>query len=66
MNSSAEKNHRLLIVDDNRSIHDDFRKILRPEEMSFRQFENAKASLFGEETVAFDAIRSRRSAAIGQ
>ena len=27
---STDKNRRVLIIDDNRSIHDDFRKILCP------------------------------------
>jgi two-component system NtrC family sensor kinase len=49
MNPLPEKNHRLLIVDDNRAIHDDFRKIFSPEETSFTQFESASAALFGEE-----------------
>ena len=30
-NLPAEKNRRILIIDDNRAIHDDFRKILSPD-----------------------------------
>ena len=30
-NNPAEKNRRVLVVDDNRAIHDDFRKILTPD-----------------------------------
>ena len=28
MNINPLKNHRILVIDDNRAIHDDFRKIL--------------------------------------
>jgi two-component system NtrC family sensor kinase len=47
-NSTPERNARLLIVDDNRAIHDDFRKILTPQETSFDGFDQAEAALFGE------------------
>ncbi|HPF41226.1 MAG TPA: response regulator [Phycisphaerae bacterium] len=40
------KNRRILIVDDNRQIHDDFRKILRPSE-SPSQLDADEAELFG-------------------
>ncbi len=43
-----EGNTRLLIIDDNRAIHDDFRKILNPHRTSSSQYEEATAALFGE------------------
>ncbi len=49
MNShGTEKNSRLLIVDDNRAIHDDFRKVLGERHPLSNQFEQAEAALFGE------------------
>jgi PAS domain S-box-containing protein len=48
MNDSAATNHsRLLIIDDNRSIHDDFRKILMRKEASSR-LDQVSAEIFGE------------------
>ena len=54
--SSAERNRRILIVDDNRSIHSDFRKILADE----RTTDKARAmeeALFGETSDTTTAIR---------
>ena len=43
------RNSRLLIVDDNRAIHEDFRKILnRPKTAANSEFEAANAALFGD------------------
>jgi PAS domain S-box-containing protein len=48
--TSLERNSRLLIVDDNRAIHEDFRKILaRRETPALGEFEAANAVLFGDE-----------------
>ena len=45
----TERNSRLLIVDDNRAIHEDFRKILsRIETPASSEFEAANTILFGE------------------
>jgi two-component system NtrC family sensor kinase len=41
-------NSRLLIIDDNRAIHDDFRKILCEDDSLSRKFEETAAALFGE------------------
>ena len=41
--------HRLLIIDDNRAIHDDFRKILCPASASVADLSAAEAALFGDE-----------------
>src|SRR5438477_366538 len=44
-------NHRILIIDDNPSIHEDFRKILGPADVSLsKERDVAEASLFGDET----------------
>jgi two-component system NtrC family sensor kinase len=45
---TVKRNSRLLIVDDNRSIHADFQKILAPKDSALRGFEDAEAALFGE------------------
>lgn len=44
------KNRRILIIDDNRSIHDDFRKILSPSESASAALEDTEEALFGSET----------------
>jgi CheY-like chemotaxis protein len=44
--SGASEKLRLLIVDDNRAIHEDFRKILAPD-MELKQLEAIEADLFG-------------------
>jgi two-component system, NtrC family, sensor kinase len=49
MKTSGDKNTpRLLIIDDNRAIHDDFRKILCPKPLSSGNLDEAEAALFGE------------------
>ena len=49
MDSAAEapENNRVLVIDDNRAIHDDFRKILTNPGTSRTQLDAAAASLFG-------------------
>jgi len=44
---NPHKNRRVLIVDDNPAIHDDFRKILRPGEDSGAALDAAETALFG-------------------
>lgn len=47
MNGPREAHtHRILVVDDNRTIHEDFRKLLVPDE-SRRELENVERELFG-------------------
>ena len=46
-NASADKNQRVLIIDDNRSIHDDFRKILSPALTGSSALSVAEEALFG-------------------
>ncbi|HYE60744.1 MAG TPA: EAL domain-containing protein [Phycisphaerales bacterium] len=41
--------HRILIIDDNQAIHDDFRKILTPK-LASSSLASARAALFGEPT----------------
>ena len=45
--TGSHQNRRVLVIDDNRSIHDDFRKILQPDETL--SLDEARASLFGGE-----------------
>ena len=47
---SADKHRRVLIVDDNRAIHDDFRKILCPATAMVAASDAAEAALFGPST----------------
>jgi two-component system sensor histidine kinase/response regulator len=53
-NLPAEKNRRILIIDDNRAIHDDFRKILSPGTVAAAAFDVTDAELFGKPT---DVVR---------
>ncbi len=46
-NLPADKNRRVLIIDDNRSIHDDFRKILSPADAGLRKVDATEEALFG-------------------
>jgi two-component system, NtrC family, sensor kinase len=43
-----KRNARLLIIDDNHAIHDDFRKILGEDDTTSKQFNETAALLFGE------------------
>lgn len=45
---SAEKNRRILVIDDNRAIHDDFRKILAPQTVA-ASLSKMEMDLFGDE-----------------
>jgi two-component system, sensor histidine kinase and response regulator len=49
----ADSNRRVLVIDDNRAIHDDFRKILSPPSSTASALDAAEAALFGH---ANDAI----------
>src|SRR2546421_2108125 len=46
-NDNGHSRDRILIVDDNQSIHNDFKKILAPDTHS-KNFDELEASLFGE------------------
>ena len=49
MNINPNKNHRILVIDDNRAIHEDFKKILCPNESATGDMAEAEASLFGDD-----------------
>jgi len=50
MSTSQNQNHRILIIDDNKLIHEDFRKILAPNRhVEVDQMAIAEADLFGDE-----------------
>src|ERR1700744_3558049 len=49
MNFDPNQNHRILVIDDNPAIHEDFRKILCKPKAS-GELADAEAALFGEET----------------
>jgi signal transduction histidine kinase len=46
--SLSQKNHRILVIDDNDAIHTDFRKILLPADALSAELAAAGAALFGE------------------
>jgi PAS domain S-box-containing protein len=49
---SHDKNRRILIIDDNRAIHDDFRKILSPAAASAAALDATEMAVFGRPTGA--------------
>jgi len=46
-NTVSPNNRRILIIDDNKSIHEDIRKILAPADSALDDLADAEASLFG-------------------
>jgi len=44
---NSDKNRRVLVIDDNKSIHEDFRKILSPDEVTRAALNVAEVELFG-------------------
>lgn len=48
MPAASEKNRRILVIDDNHAIHDDFGKILRPKDAAHQGLVALEAELFGE------------------
>jgi CheY-like chemotaxis protein len=44
---NPDKNRRVLVIDDNKSIHDDFRKILSPDEPTRAALDVTETELFG-------------------
>ncbi len=57
--STTGASRRILVIDDNRSIHDDFRKILAPADIAGDALDEVEAALFGTtrqvQTFAIDA-----------
>ena len=47
MNANQPENRRILIVDDKRTIHDDFRKVLLAEDNGRAELERASSALYG-------------------
>jgi two-component system sensor histidine kinase/response regulator len=47
------KNHRILVIDDNRAIHQDFRKVLATSSRQPRALVDAEAALFGDTVAPF-------------
>jgi len=45
--TKCQKNRRLLVIDDNRAIQDDFRKVLGASDVSDTALRNAEDSIFG-------------------
>jgi signal transduction histidine kinase/two-component SAPR family response regulator len=56
-NISAEKNHRVLVIDDNRAIHEDFRKILSSDANPGPDLDTTEAALFGTSTSVASQIQ---------
>jgi signal transduction histidine kinase len=48
MDINPQKNHRILVIDDNRAIHEDFRKILAAGKNQSNALQAMDAALFGE------------------
>jgi CheY-like chemotaxis protein len=44
---NSDRNRRILVIDDNKSIHDDFRKILSPDEPTRADLDITESALFG-------------------
>jgi len=57
MNTDTDTIYRILIVDDNPAIHDDFRKILSSRSAATKQLGAAAAKLFGRPSRQTDALR---------
>ena len=53
----AEKNRRILVIDDNRAIHDDFRKIFSPDSVAAAALDEISTALFGKRTNVIRRIR---------
>jgi len=47
MDINPQKNHRILIIDDNPAIHDDFRKILGASNELSNKLNSIEGALFG-------------------
>ena len=53
MNIDPQKNHRILVIDDNRAIHEDFRKILLRPTNQPNEMAEMEAALFGDTQATF-------------
>jgi len=48
MNINPDENHRILVIDDNKAIHEDFREILTKSKNASNNMSDVEAELFGE------------------
>jgi len=48
MSSHSDKNHRILVIDDNKAIHGDFREILLKPKAESSEMADFETALFGE------------------
>ena len=58
-----DKNRRVLVIDDNRSIHDDFRKILSPANVGLTKMDATEEALFGSSTSTAEKTQFELSSA---
>jgi hypothetical protein len=56
-NLCADKNRRVLVIDDNQSIHDDFRKILSPRTATSSTLDATEAAIFGSSAEMAQQVR---------
>jgi PAS domain S-box-containing protein len=64
MNTNANQIHRILIIDDNPAIHDDFRKILDPRSPVTKRLDAAAAALFGRPSHQTEEMRCEIDSAL--
>ena len=62
--STTKANRRILVIDDNHAIHEDFRKILGGKSSANSSLDQAEASLFGESDAAKDSAEAEACALI--
>jgi CheY-like chemotaxis protein len=53
----VERNRRILVIDDNRAIHDDFRKVFSPDNIAAAALDETTTELFGRQTNVVRRIR---------
>ena len=58
-----DKNRRVLVIDDNRAIHDDFRKILSPANVGLTAMDATEEALFGSSASTAEQTRFELSSA---
>jgi signal transduction histidine kinase len=64
MNLEMEPNRRILTIDDNEAIHEDFRKILGGNSLRTAALSDAKAALFGEKSSAQEELQFELASAL--
>ena len=53
-NPTPDKYRRILIIDDNKAIHDDFKAILDPDKHKDEELDQITLTLFGKDNLTFD------------